>query len=246
MFPRISAVRGATIRATAVIASTFFLRTRTRTFCFVDNTIFSRGAGAAFSRQVARVAFTGSTRGTSLPSYTQPSRMSTSAVPKESMASAAAPKFVVAACQILCGGDRASNIASAEQAVKDAAAAGAQVNSSHRWCSIAKMELVYGSHSTYMHSYRAVGLRSYRVMIRPSKHVRLLSPPFVMTKVARNSCLEFHNYLQQPSHSSERSDGSARFHRRRFVALDFHLLSYPRYFTRLKSSNTAFAVRMFM
>lgn len=39
----------------------------------------------------------------------------------------ASQKFTVAACQILCGEDKAANIASAEKAVRDAAAAGAQV-----------------------------------------------------------------------------------------------------------------------
>lgn len=37
------------------------------------------------------------------------------------------PKFVVAACQMLCGEDKAANIQSAEEAVKDAAKAGAKV-----------------------------------------------------------------------------------------------------------------------
>ena len=37
------------------------------------------------------------------------------------------PKFIVAACQILCGEDKTANIASAEKAVRDAAAEGAQV-----------------------------------------------------------------------------------------------------------------------
>lgn len=38
-----------------------------------------------------------------------------------------APKCVVAACQILCGEDKAANTATAEKAVAEAAAAGAQV-----------------------------------------------------------------------------------------------------------------------
>lgn len=38
-----------------------------------------------------------------------------------------AMKFTVAACQILCGEDKATNIASAEKAIRDAATAGAQV-----------------------------------------------------------------------------------------------------------------------
>lgn len=37
------------------------------------------------------------------------------------------PKFVVAACQMLCGEDKAANIQSAEEAVKAAAKAGAKV-----------------------------------------------------------------------------------------------------------------------
>lgn len=44
-------------------------------------------------------------------------------------AAATKPKFVVAACQIMCGEDKAENIKTAEHAVEDAAAQGAQV-----WC----------------------------------------------------------------------------------------------------------------
>lgn len=42
-------------------------------------------------------------------------------------AAMAKDKFMVAACQILCGEEKEGNIAKAEQAVKNAAAAGAQV-----------------------------------------------------------------------------------------------------------------------
>lgn len=44
-----------------------------------------------------------------------------------SQSDAAMPKFVVAACQMLCREDKAANIRSAEEAVKDAAKAGAKV-----------------------------------------------------------------------------------------------------------------------
>lgn len=43
-------------------------------------------------------------------------------------ATMAKEKFTVAACQILCGEEKEDNIEKAEQAVKDAAAAGAQVS----------------------------------------------------------------------------------------------------------------------
>lgn len=57
--------------------------------------------------------------------------MSTPGSPPEVPAGAAAmahEKFMVAACQILCGEEKEDNIAKAEQAVKDATAAGAQVS----------------------------------------------------------------------------------------------------------------------
>lgn len=43
------------------------------------------------------------------------------------VAAVATPKFVVAACQIMCSEDKAENIKTAAQAVEDAAAQGAQV-----------------------------------------------------------------------------------------------------------------------
>lgn len=57
--------------------------------------------------------------------------VSTSGSPPEAPVGAAAmakEKFIVAACQILCGQEKEDNIAKAEQAVKNAAAAGAQVS----------------------------------------------------------------------------------------------------------------------
>lgn len=64
------------------------------------------------------------------------SSMSAEARPSEAVP---APKCVVAACQILCGGDKAVNTATAEKAVAEAAAAGAQVrrllHAGDTWCS---------------------------------------------------------------------------------------------------------------
>lgn len=71
-----------------------------------------------------------STRGTQFRSSMN--SMSTSDSPQDATAGTspvANEKFVVASCQILCGEDKATNIAVAEQAVKDASAAGAKVQS---------------------------------------------------------------------------------------------------------------------
>lgn len=56
--------------------------------------------------------------------------MSSSGSPKDTAETTAVVnrKFLVASCQILCGEDKAANIAVARQAVKDASAAGAQVS----------------------------------------------------------------------------------------------------------------------
>lgn len=69
----------------------------------------------------------------SLQTYTTPappSRKLNSVSTSGSVGTAtmAKEKFTVAACQILCGEEKEDNIAKAEQAVKDAAAAGAQVS----------------------------------------------------------------------------------------------------------------------
>jgi len=56
--------------------------------------------------------------------------MSTSGASPEGTGGTAAvvkEKFMVAACQILCGEDKVGNIVNAERAVKEAAAAGAEV-----------------------------------------------------------------------------------------------------------------------
>ncbi|CAM9648527.1 unnamed protein product, partial [Hapterophycus canaliculatus] len=56
--------------------------------------------------------------------------MSSPSVSAEATAGVAAAvkrNFLVAACQMLCGNDKAANIVNAEQAVRDASAAGAQV-----------------------------------------------------------------------------------------------------------------------
>lgn len=55
------------------------------------------------------------------------SASSASAGATTGVAEAETQKFVVAACQMLCGSDKAANIVNAEQAVRDASAAGAQV-----------------------------------------------------------------------------------------------------------------------
>lgn len=52
------------------------------------------------------------------------SSISAAAIPSEVVP---APRCIVAACQILCGEDKTANTATAEKAVADAAAAGAQV-----------------------------------------------------------------------------------------------------------------------
>ena len=59
------------------------------------------------------------------------SSMSSAGSPQEGAGGTAAvakEKFTVAACQILCGEDKGSNIANAERAVKEAAAGGAEVS----------------------------------------------------------------------------------------------------------------------
>lgn len=131
------------------ISATLLVRSSTHAalaFCLPSQTLSSFAPLPAQQQQHLRTtAATATTTGTAHSSRgneallrrysSRTSSMSAEARPSEVVP---APKCVVAACQILCGEDKAVNTATAEKAVAEAAAAGAQVrrlfHACDAWC----------------------------------------------------------------------------------------------------------------